>query len=106
MTTLNEKPTQIYTCTAVEFELGQIVMTQGVSQLLGDLPHELLLLPCLARHTNGDWGDLCIEDKVANDEATRHGLCILSAYRFGNERIWVITEGDRSVTTFLLPSEY
>ncbi|MGR5112738.1 type I restriction endonuclease subunit M [Vibrio jasicida] len=106
MNNVNENQPQIYTCTAVAFELGQIVMTQGVSQLLGDLPYELLLLPCLARHTNGDWGELCIEDKVANDEATRHGLRILSAYRFGDERIWVITEGDRSVTTFLLPSEY
>ena len=105
MNNVNENKPQIYTCTAVAFELGQIVMTQGINQLLGDLPHELLL-PCLIRHQNGDWGELCIEDKVANDEATRHGLRILSAYNFAGERIWIITEGDRSVTTFLLPSEY
>ena len=105
MNNVNENKRQIHTSTAVAFKLGEIVFTQGIRQLLDELPYELLL-PCLIRHTNGDWGELCIEDKVANDEATRHGLRILSAYDFAGERIWIITEGDRSVTTFLLPSEY
>jgi hypothetical protein len=26
--------------------------------------------------------------------------------RFGDNTLWIITEGDRSVTTFLLPDEY
>ena len=105
MNTLNENPTQIYTSTAIAFELGQVVMTQGVAQLLGSMPHELLM-PCLVRHQNGDWGNVCTEDKVTNDEATRHGFRILSEYTFAGERVWLITEADRSVTTFLLPSEY
>jgi len=31
---------------------------------------------------------------------------ILSAYNTPSGRLWVITEADRSVTTFLLPEEY
>lgn len=42
-----------------------------------------------------------------NDEAIAHGERILSAYRTStNERIWIVTESDRSVTTLLLPDEY
>ncbi len=102
---VTENTTQVYTSTAIEFELGQLVMTKGVSDLLGSLPHQLLM-PCLARHKNGDWGNVCIEDKVTNDEATRYGFRVLSEYTFAGERIWLITEADRSVTTMLLPSEY
>jgi hypothetical protein len=45
----------------------------------------------------------------------REGLRILSAYPldpsksckgFGDNCLWIITEADRSVTTFLLPDEY
>jgi hypothetical protein len=61
----------------------------------------------LERHVHGEWGDLCDEDKRANDEAVADGLRILSAYRLPDgERLWVITEADRSVTTILLPAEY
>ena len=47
--------------------------------------------------------------------ALREGLRILSAYAidesksakgYGDNCFWIITEADRSVTTFLLPSEY
>ena len=50
-----------------------------------------------------------------NREAIRDGFRILSAYPidpkqpckgFGENCVWIITEADRSVTTFLLPSEY
>jgi hypothetical protein len=44
---------------------------------------------------------------MANDEGLENGGRLLSAYRTTlGERIWVITEGDRSVTTLLLPDEY
>lgn len=102
---LIENNTQIYISTAVSFELGQIVMTRGMSELLGDLPPQLLD-PCLFRHKGGDWGNICQEDREANDNATRHGLRVMSEYTFSGERIWLITEADRSATTFLLPSEY
>jgi hypothetical protein len=62
----------------------------------------------LHRHVTGDWGDLVLEDAQENDLAVSEGWRILSAYdlpRTGG-RVWIITESDRSATTFLLPEEY
>ena len=73
------------------------------------------LLQCLTRHGQGDWGSVCVEDAATNNEALQEGLRILSAYPidpakpckgFGDNTLWIITEADRSVTTFLLPEEY
>jgi hypothetical protein len=86
------------------FQLGQIVATPGILELLestGKAPSEFI-----ARHVSGDWGDLCDEDRELNDAALKHGSRLLSAYTVGNEKIWVITEADRSSTCVLLPSEY
>jgi len=93
------------------FSLGQIVATPGA---LEACPHDHLLR-CLARHASGDWGNVCREDARANNEAVTAALRILSAYPidaakpckgFGENTLWIITEADRSVTTFLLPDEY
>jgi hypothetical protein len=83
--------------------LGQIVATPGVLALVDS---ENDLLPLLARYTRGDWGDVDAEDKQTNDEAVRDGTRILAAYTLKGEKVWIITEWDRSVTTFLLPEEY
>jgi hypothetical protein len=87
------------------FELGHVVMTEGVAALGVDFS------PYLARHVAGDWGELDHFDKRQNDIAVKEGLRILSAYDvpLGNgdtERMWIITEADRSATTILLPEEY
>jgi hypothetical protein len=64
-------------------------------------------LPYLARHAQGDWGDLEQDDKAENESAPKDGLRLLSAYQLADgTKIWVITEADRSVTTILLPEEY
>ena len=93
------------------FELGQIVSTPGVLQAC---PIDLMTR-CLARHLSGDWGSVCAEDAQSNNEALANGDRILSAYPidparpcegFGENTLWIITEADRSVTTFLLPEEY
>lgn len=61
----------------------------------------------LARHAAGDWGDLCGEDRAANDRAVAVGARILSAYHTPEGvKLWIITEADRSATTILLPEEY
>ena len=87
------------------FSLGQIVSTPGALQAMetaGNSASEFLV-----RHIQGDWGNLCDEDKTSNDEALQEGLRILSAYKLNDGvRIWIITECDRSVTTLLLPEEY
>ncbi len=87
------------------FQLGHIVATPGALEILeqsGQAPSEFL-----NRHAHGDWGDLCEEDREANQLALTDGSRILSAYHTTTgEKLWVITEADRSSTCLLLPSEY
>jgi hypothetical protein len=93
------------------FLLGQVVATRGAMSI-GDMP---FFARCLNRHVRGDWGCVCEEDRHTNDEALKAGNRILSAYAIddtkpceghGDNALWIITEADRSVTTFLLPGEY
>ena len=60
------------------------------------------------RHQCGDWGDLEDADKEENEVSIREGLRILSAYKLKatGQKLWVITEADRSATTILKPDEY
>src|SRR5204862_5083965 len=61
----------------------------------------------LTRHVNREWGDLSDEDRKENDYSLEHGFRLLSAYRtHPGDKLWIITESDRSVTTLLLPEEY
>ncbi len=86
------------------FPLGRVVATPGALAALaaaGPTPDALL-----ARHAAGDWGDVGAADVAENDLSLAHGFRLLSSYRTGNTRIWIITERDRSATTLLLPEEY
>jgi hypothetical protein len=90
------------------FSLGNVVATPGALDLLDR--HALNAITILRRHMWGDFGTVCAEDHDANLAAIGNGARILSAYEVGpdgkNEKLWVITEADRSSTTLLLPSEY
>jgi len=87
------------------FELGQIVATPGALAAIkkaGQQPGEFL-----TRHINRDWGDLDEEDRKENEYSLEHGFRLLGAYKTNaGDRLWIITEADRSVTTLLLPEEY
>jgi len=89
----------------MKFPLGQMVMTPGVQELvLGGVCNPAALL---ARHAAGDWGDLDEEDKAQNEAALRNRERLFSMYRLSPaQKVYVITERDRSVTTLLLPEEY
>ncbi|WP_210457331.1 type I restriction endonuclease subunit M [Vibrio crassostreae] len=106
VTSSNEqKKEKSYVCSALPFELGVVVCTPGIESLLkNSLGVNLSIY--LQRHQSGDWGTVKIEDKILNDEATKKGDRILSSYLLCNEKIWIITEHDRSCTTVLLPHEY
>jgi hypothetical protein len=85
------------------FPLGQLFATPGV---LAEVP-TTDISAALARHSMGDWGELCQEDIDENNRALEEGSRLLSAYRSTTRvKFWIITEWDRSVTTVLLPSEY
>jgi hypothetical protein len=78
--------------------------TPGALEHLAE--HGLSSLNLINRHGNGDWGDLGVSDKKLNDLAITDGSRILSAYVMAGEKVYVITEWDRSYTTVLLASEY
>ena len=85
------------------FPLGSIVSTPNALERLTEDD----ILQALSRHVRGDWGDLGVEDKTANDAAVRNGTRLFSAYLSASGvKFWVITEADRSVTTILLPEDY
>ena len=51
--------------------------------------------------------DLSDDDRKENEYSLVHGFRLLSGYRTNaGDKIWIITESDRSVTTLLLPEEY
>ena len=85
------------------FPPGQVVATPGALELA---EQGIDLLAYLNRHLNGDWGDVCLEDKAENDFSLANGFRLLSAYTTPAGSLWLITDADRSVTTFLLPDEY
>jgi len=87
------------------FPLGQVVSTPAALRLLklqNSTPQELLEL-----HRRGIWGTIPEADAWANEEALKNKARVLSSYPMTSvERVWVITEADRSATTLLLPEEY
>jgi hypothetical protein len=86
-----------------KFSLGRIVATPGALERFS----REQLAQSLRRHMTGDWGDLDAHDRAANKFALQSGARIFSSYRMPDgEKLWIITEADRSATTFLLPDEY
>ena len=87
------------------FSLGMVVGTPGAAQALEAAGQSRQAF--LDRHSHGDWGDVPDADKQENDFSLTYGFRILSSYTTtAGERIWVLTEADRSATTILLPEEY
>ena len=88
-----------------KFPLGRILATPGALEAIeraGQTPVDFL-----SRHANGDWGEVGPLDAKENEFSLKEGLRLLSAYTTNDgERLWIITEADRSATTMLLPSEY
>lgn len=92
--------------TTAVFELGQVVATPGAISAIEDAGQSAM--DFLIRHQKLEQGDLCDEDHQLNQQAVEDDKArVLSAFKTSKgERIWVITEWDRSVTTILLPEEY
>ena len=87
------------------FDLGQLVATPGALAALEKTGQNAM--DFLSRHVRGDWGELPKEDKDENQLSLDKGFRLLSSYRTtAGDKLWVITEADRSHTTLLLPEEY
>ena len=91
-------------CPESMFALGRVTATPGALNYLERIEEQPMNL--IRRHVAGDWGDLCADDIKANHQSILDGTRILSAYIMNGEKLYVITEGDRSITTILLASEY
>lgn len=93
-----------------KFKLGQIVCTYGIDDNMEmDCDFRTFVMRSLRYFKQCNWGDTCDEDKKLNDKAVKNGdERILAVYTYPKtkEKIWIVTEADRSTTTVLFPSEY
>lgn len=104
MTNASNRPTP-RPATSALFPIGELIATPGALSLLER--HRINPLSLLGRHLQGDWGNVPDEDRAANDNAVALGNRILSSYPLGEQdKVWIISEHDRSSTCILLPSEY
>ena len=86
-----------------KFSLGQTVITANANAVLPELDVVL----ALQRHHSGDWGDVDEHDRQMNEDALRNGDRLMSVYKsVRGQKVYIITEWDRSVTTVLLPEDY
>lgn len=86
-----------------KFALGDVVLTSGA---LGKLKQTDVKI-AIARHGNGDWGELEPAERRENDERVEKGGALAPIYRdTKGVRFYVLTESDRSTTTVLVPEEY
>lgn len=87
------------------FSLGECVITPRARDVLESIDVDTSDL--LRRHHTGDWADMNQHDQAANRAALNNNARVFSMYKLADHiRVYVITEGDRSATTILLPSEY
>ena len=87
-----------------KFTPGKVVATPAV---MNKVDAEFAFA-ALTQHLQGKWGTVDRHDWQANDDALKNGERLMSVYPLPNDPgdFWIITEADRSVTTFLLPSDY
>jgi len=93
-----------------KFQLGRTLATPEALEAILDSGHSPVEF--LDRHVYGDWGDVCPDDRRANEDALIDGSRLWSVYktRLGT-KFWVITEavgddGHRASTCMMLPDEY
>lgn len=92
-----------------KLNIGSLVSTRTVSEEMKEnLKFHNYIRKCLKRYLNNDWGEMEEEDKELNNLALENNDGrILAAYKSDEfEKIYIITEWDRSYTTILYANEY
>lgn len=95
--------------TKKSFELGQVLITQGIKEILDKNPILQITLDIhLESYSACNWGITGEDDRALNDKAViSNNDRIMAVYMLDDDiKIWIITEWDRSATTVLLPEEY
>ena len=92
----------------MKFSVGEIFITSGINgRIKEDEDFANFVGQSFTRHCNGDWGDLCEEDKAMNDKSLVNGDDrIFSRYDYNGEKVYIITEWHREQTTILFADEY
>ena len=89
----------------IRFPLGRVVATPGALSALEKAEQQPAEF--LDRHVNGDWGEVPEADKQENERSVEQGFRILSAdTTSAGDKLWILTEADRSATILMLPEEY
>ena len=87
------------------FETGPVIVTPGALEALARAGIELSSL--VGRHVRGDWDELSAADRRENLFGVIYDLRVSSVYTLPTgERVYVVTEADRSITTVLLSEEH
>lgn len=103
-----------------KFYIGRLVATKEVAERMDHCrAFAGFVSDCLKKYVSCDWGNLGSDAAAMNNAAVKHGdERIMGAYLFPSDskfetdvpllddRIWIVTECDHSVTTILYPSEY
>jgi hypothetical protein len=88
------------------FSLGRITARDGVHQIIHQ-QGRWEITHFLWRHHHADWGEIDWEDIQQNEFQLARGGKLFSAYTLTTgDRVWITTEGDRSLTTLAVPEEY
>jgi hypothetical protein len=92
-----------YTLRKPLFELGEILISQGVQSA------ELDVVRYLRRHQGGDFGDVDPEDAEKNVQAIQSGDAVVSQYGISHRgktiELIIVTESDRSFTLAMIAGE-
>ena len=87
------------------FPLGRVLATPSALEALRKASQQSQEF--LDRHARGDWGELDSHHAAEIELSLLRGFRLLSSYTTrSGDKLWIITEADRSATTLLLPEEY
>jgi hypothetical protein len=91
------------------FTIGELYITPGAERALRRTGQDVRYF--INQHANKHWGFVSREDRKANEEALKTTGRVFSVYftmQRGQkvDKLYVITEADRSATTVLLATEY
>lgn len=88
------------------FELGNITMTPSAISIIASF--KVPIGDLLDRHERGDYGDVSEVDWRENTLALLPETVerIMSVYSVGSEKLWVITDPDRKITTLLTEADF
>ncbi|WP_340122647.1 hypothetical protein [Methylobacter svalbardensis] len=88
------------------FELGKITMTPSAISIIAS--YKVAIGDLLDRHEKGDYGEVSELDWRENTLALLPESVerIMSVYNIGTEKLWVITDPDRKITTLLTEEDF